>query len=159
MNTKSEFKLILLYMNDLFLEMISFMKKILIVCINCLRINKTLLSIVLLFEILDMECMLYIFLELSWKKQKERFRRMKLQHQKEKTCLKTKHYSSRKMTLSKRDISRDMLLMKCYTFKASSTRFIDKFKRSKRWFDKIQKRSWQVWIVGKPTNSYFSTFV
>ena len=29
----------------------------------------------------------------------------------------------------------------------------------KKWFYKMQKRHWQVWIVDKPTNSYFSTFV
>ena len=50
MNIKSEFKLIFLYMNDLFLEMFSFTKKILLVCINYLRNNKALLSIVILIE-------------------------------------------------------------------------------------------------------------
>ena len=107
------------------------MKKIVIVCIICLRINKALLSIILLFEILDIEYMLCILLKLSRKKQKERFRRMKLQHQKRKWCLKNKHCSSRKMTLSRRDTFGDMLLMKHYTYKASSARFIDKFKSQK----------------------------
>ena len=37
-------------MNDLFQEVFSFMKKILIVCLNWLRTNKALLSIVILFE-------------------------------------------------------------------------------------------------------------
>ena len=79
-----------------------------------------------------MEYMLCTHLKLSRKKQKEKFRMMKLQHQKGKMCLKSKHCSFRKMTPSRRDISRNMLLTKCHTFKASSARFIDKFKKSKR---------------------------
>ena len=132
MYTKSDFKLIFLYLNDLYLEMFSFVKKIIIICIICLRINKVVLSIVLLFEILDMGYMLCTLLEFSRKKYKERFRRMKLQHQKGKFCLKNKYYSSRKMTLSRREISKDILLIKSYTFKGSSEPFIDKFKKSKK---------------------------
>ena len=112
-----------------------------------------------ILNILNMENMLCILLEISRKKQEEKFRRMKLQHQKGKWCLKSKYCSSRKMTFSRREISGDMLLTKWYTFKASSARFMDIFKKSKRWFDKMQKRHWQVWIVSKLTNDYFLTFV
>ena len=48
-----------------------------------------------------------------------------------------------------------MLLTKWYTLKASSTRIIDIFKMSKRWFDKLQKRHWQVWTVGNQQTATF----
>ena len=47
-----------------------------------------------------------------------------------KMCHKKDNYSFRRMTSSRRVIIRNMLLMKYLTFKASSTRFIDKFKKS-----------------------------
>ena len=47
-----------------------------------------------------------------------------------KMCHEKDHCSFRMMTSFRRVIIRNMLLMKYFTFKASSTRFIDKFKKS-----------------------------
>ena len=85
-----------------------------------------------MLNILIMEKLLCIFLEISQKKQDKKFKRIILQHQKGKWCLKNKYCSFKKITLSKREISRDMLLTKWYTLKASFARFIDILKKSKR---------------------------
>ena len=47
-----------------------------------------------------------------------------------KMCYEKDIYSFRRMTSSRRVIIKNMLLMKYLTFKASSTHFIDKFKKS-----------------------------
>ena len=47
-----------------------------------------------------------------------------------KICYEKDIYSFKRMTLSRRVIIKNILLMKYLTSKASSTRFIDKFKKS-----------------------------
>ena len=131
MNTKSEFKIIFLHLNDLYPEMFSFVKKIVIICIICLRINKAMLSIIILNQIYLMWNICFMYF-LSYH---ERNRKV----QKDDTTTSEGKIEPQEQTLFiqkydfvQRDISRDMLLMKCYIFKASSACFIDKFKKSKR---------------------------
>ena len=135
MNTKSEFKLILLYMNELSLEVFSFP----FMCIICLSINKVMSSIGILIWIYLIwnVCFVY-FLSYHEKNRKKSSEGWNCNIRRENCALRTNTVHPERWFCPE-----GKSLETCFSwFKASSAHFIDKFKKLKRWFDNMQKRRW-----------------
>ena len=134
MNTKSEFKLILPYMNELFLKVFSS----LIMCIIWLRVNKAMLSIgILIWIYLNGIYALYT----SWVITEETRKKI----QKDEAVTSEGKTMPQEQTLF---IQKDDLVQKgksldiCFLWSITPSKLplhtlIDKLKKSKKWFDKM----------------------
>ena len=109
-------------------------------------------------NILDMEYMLCILLELSQRNKKEGSEGWNCNIRRENGASRVNIVHSERWLYPEGKISRDMLLMKCYTFKASSTCFNKQIQKVKKviWQDtKEALTSLNSWQTNKRLLFYF----